>query len=174
MRCSPHLEMEAGTNDVTELSGTDRENIRKQTFLTVAHVASEHCQVDGISNPRHIHPFTHTSKHFRGITCCLGEQNNSHRIQLSSTAALTTQTHMMKVWFHIGFRVCFFISVLKSLSSEAASCTTDLEGLALERRVRLSSSSSRMVSRQYGSLKPGTQSSTGELETGQRQQYQRE
>lgn len=34
MRCSPHLEMETGTNDVTELSGTDRENIRKQTFST--------------------------------------------------------------------------------------------------------------------------------------------
>lgn len=86
MRCSPHLEMEAGTNDVTELSGTDR-----QTFSTVAQVANKHCRVDGISNPRHIHPFTHTSRHFRGISCWLGEQNNSSRIQLSSAAARTPQ-----------------------------------------------------------------------------------
>lgn len=143
------------------LERTEREHY-KRTFSTVAHVANKHCQVDGISSPCHIHPFMHTSKHCRGIACCLGEQNNSSRIQ----------THMMKVWFHIGFRVCFFISVWKILSSEAASFTTDLEGLALERRVRFSSSSSRMVSRQYGSLKPGTQSSTGELETGRRQQCQ--
>lgn len=64
------------------------------------------------------------------------------------------QTHSMKVWFQMGFRVCFFMSVWQILSSETASFTTDLQGLALDRRVRLSSSSSSMVSRQYGSLKP--------------------
>lgn len=65
MRCSPHLEMEAGTNDVTELSGTDRENIRKQTLSTVAHVANKHCQVAGISSPRHIHARIQTLPRYR-------------------------------------------------------------------------------------------------------------
>lgn len=91
--------------------------------------------------------------------------NNSRRIKLSS------KTHNIKVWFHIGFRVCFFTSVWKILSSDAASFTTDLDGLALDRRVRLSSSSSSIVKRQYGSLKPDMQQShtiTCWLKTDQR------
>lgn len=57
MRCSPHLEMEAGTNDVTELSGTDRENIRKQTLSTVARGKQT------LSSGRHFQPTSHSPIH---------------------------------------------------------------------------------------------------------------
>lgn len=109
MFSSPHLKVEAGTNDVIKLSKPKRENFKINNFKPGSSVYI----------------------------------NTLHR-----------QTHTMKVWFHIGFRVCFFMSVWQILSSDTASFTTDLQGLALDRRVRLSSSSSNMVTRQYGSLKP--------------------
>lgn len=71
-----------------------------------------------------------------------------------SAAWTNIQTHRMKVSFQNGLSVCFFMSVWYILSSDPASFTTDLQGFDLDRRVRLSSSSSSMVSMQYGSLKP--------------------
>lgn len=67
---------------------------------------------------------------------------------------LLSLTHSMKVWFQIGFRVCFFISVWQIFSCDTVSFATYLHGLAFGLLVLFFFSSSSTISRQYGSLKP--------------------